>query len=69
MDVNRECDAMYVWLKDIVGLEQYFALFVRDGFEDLECLKKYVTNVEQLNYIGIVKLMDYITQMIQSTND
>ena len=66
---NENDDELCLWLRDKVGLEQYYSNFIEHGFDDLNCLK-YIT-MNELNIIGIkkighkLKLMDYIQQIVQ----
>eukprot|EP01083_Nonionella_stella_P091140 254736_1 len=62
-------DELFLWLKNTVKLEQYYYLFVKNGFEDLESMK-YV-QLNELTVIGVyklghrLKLLDHINQLIQ----
>ena len=56
------------WLKDTVGLEQYFEALVENGFDDLESVTMITMN--ELDTLGIIekmghkmKLLRYITKL------
>jgi len=50
---SKQCE-LRAWLRDEVGLSEYFDVFVENGFENLEAVKMLTLN--ELNVIGIEKL-------------
>ena len=66
-ELDKGNDELMQWLRDTVGLSQYFEVFRDHGFDDLESMK-YMT-VKTMDQIGItkighrLKLMDYIQRM------
>ena len=70
---NEGNDELMQWLRDTVGLSQYFDVFRDHGFDDLESMK-YMT-VQTMDQIGItkighrLKLMDYIQRMFSVDNE
>lgn len=51
---NTQRDKVYIWLRDVVNLEEYYNLFTENGFDDMEIIKN-VTN-QHLMEIGIHKI-------------
>eukprot|EP01083_Nonionella_stella_P087459 243347_1 len=51
---NPDHERVRKWLRNEVNLEQYYALFIENGFEDLESIKSL--NMEILNMMQIDKI-------------
>eukprot|EP01084_Bolivina_argentea_P021004 39011_1 len=51
---TSEAEKLRAWLKDTVKLEQYFDMFIENGFDNLEAIKMVTMDV--LNMIGIDKI-------------
>ena len=49
-----EKEKLRLWLKNVVHLEEYFNLFTKNGFDELDDMKDITIN--DLNIIGIKKL-------------
>ena len=52
--ITSEKEKLEAWLCDEVRLEQYFEIFVENGFDTLEAMK--MVTIDELNQIGIEKL-------------
>ena len=69
MNIKDEERDLFFWLKDVVGYDQYFDIFVENGFETLSSLK--YLRMEELKEIGISKighrlrLLDEIQQVLK----
>ena len=65
--IKSKQDRLKAWLRDEVDLEQYFGVFIENGFDSLEEMKMITMDV--LNMIGInkighkMKLLKYITKL------
>eukprot|EP01083_Nonionella_stella_P189509 700927_1 len=53
-NVNPKHEKVRKWLKNEVDLEQYYALFIENGFEDLKSIQSL--NMEILNLMQIGKV-------------
>ena len=54
IDIN-ENDPLYLWLKDTVGLKQYYSNFIQNGFENLDDLELVTMDILNTN-MGITKI-------------
>ena len=70
---NEDSNALRLWLRDEVGLEQYFNVLMANGFEDLDSMRRMDQTV--MEYIGIdkighrLKLEEYISKLQEEDDD
>ena len=53
-DNTQGSDEVYQWLRDHVGLSQYYDMFIDNGIDDMEIIAD--TTMEDLNNLGYLKL-------------
>ena len=56
-------EQLRIWLKDTVGLEQYFYDLVCNGFDDLESLSMLTMN--ELNTLGNIEKMGHRMKLLR----
>ena len=67
---NNNNNKVYIWLRDNVGLEEYYDIFMENGLDDIEILKQI--NNDHLTQIGVhkighrIKIMKYIALLQDS---
>ena len=71
--VNKDQDEVKEWLRDEVGLLQYYDNFALSGFDSISMIKEIIDK-KDLEYIGIdikahrIKIMNRIRRLTQSEN-
>eukprot|EP01083_Nonionella_stella_P245145 852455_1 len=70
---NPDHERVREWLRNEVNLVQYHALFIENGFEDLESIKSLnmeILNMLQIDKIGHkMKILRCVAKLNQSQNE